>query len=432
MYSAEALLYRKFVDIGLFCLIASLASFDLGVGLYQWGLCKRGVRDLNTLKEVAVERFVSLTTKMRWIGMLWFLPFLWFMEALQRLALRRSWSFLYRLVKGTLFVVKATRPEYYCIWLFLYVEGKAFRCHHLRQCAWKPHDVINVFMLALPQCFFTYAINDYYDTASDLLNPARDHKCYKIGPVQLMEGYTLDVAKYEEYQTLYLWARNCSFVLLCVWVAYYMFIFPNGLTNALIIVVQALLSCLYNVPPLRLKERPPIDLMLNALGYPLIYMFGISNPFQLVKFLPYQGVAPALALRYVIIARNVGLMQLVNNIKDYEADKQAGHKTFLVVYGSVGVLVYVCLCLLFQLWLAYMFKFKPGIFASMSALAASVILICVEKLTSQRLFRAYYSIPHQLRLQAMYLAFACLQVKVHYVSIPSRIVDFRYFWLHSP
>jgi 4-hydroxybenzoate polyprenyltransferase len=87
------------------------------------------------------------------------------------------------------------------------------------------------------------------------------------------------------------------------------------------------------VPPYRLKERPPLDSLVNGLGYFLLpLMMGYSlnaNP----RDMP---------LRYYLLALCVAGVHALASAADYEADAAAGHRTFAVAFGRRAGAAFAC------------------------------------------------------------------------------------------
>jgi 4-hydroxybenzoate polyprenyltransferase len=81
---------------------------------------------------------------------------------------------------------------------------------------------------------------------------------------------------------------------------------------------------LYSVPPVRLKERPPLDSLANGVGYfllPLVMGYSLgSDP----RTMP---------LRFYLLALCVCGVHALATAADYEADKAAGHRTLAVRFG---------------------------------------------------------------------------------------------------
>ena len=85
-----------------------------------------------------------------------------------------------------------------------------------------------------------------------------------------------------------------------------------------------LVAWAYSVPPVRLKERPPLDSLANGLGFFLLpFVMGYS-----------LGADPlAMPLKYYLLALSVCGIHALATAADYDADKAAGHRTLAVAYG---------------------------------------------------------------------------------------------------
>jgi 4-hydroxybenzoate polyprenyltransferase len=85
-----------------------------------------------------------------------------------------------------------------------------------------------------------------------------------------------------------------------------------------------LVAWAYSVPPMRLKERPPLDSLANGLGFFLL-------PFAMGYSL---GADPrAMPVKYYLLALSVCGIHALATAADYEADKAAGHRTLAVALG---------------------------------------------------------------------------------------------------
>jgi 4-hydroxybenzoate polyprenyltransferase len=88
-----------------------------------------------------------------------------------------------------------------------------------------------------------------------------------------------------------------------------------------------LVAWLYSVPPVRLKERPPLDSLANGLGYfllPLVMGYSLgADPRQM-------------PLRYYLLALSVCGVHALATAADYDADRAAGHRTLATVLGRRG------------------------------------------------------------------------------------------------
>jgi 4-hydroxybenzoate polyprenyltransferase len=94
--------------------------------------------------------------------------------------------------------------------------------------------------------------------------------------------------------------------------------------NIVATVSLLLLAWLYSVPPLRLKERPPLDSLSNGLGYFLL-------PFTMGYSL--NADPRSMPLKYYLLALCVCGVHALATAADYEADRAAGHRTLAVKFG---------------------------------------------------------------------------------------------------
>jgi 4-hydroxybenzoate polyprenyltransferase len=97
----------------------------------------------------------------------------------------------------------------------------------------------------------------------------------------------------------------------------------------------------YSVPPLRLKERPPLDSLANGLGYFLLpFVMGYS-----------LGADPAaMPLKYYLLALSVCGIHALATAADYDADRAAGHRTLAVAFGRRSAAIVAFTTFLFT-WL---------------------------------------------------------------------------------
>ncbi|HEX2473571.1 MAG TPA: UbiA family prenyltransferase [Lacipirellulaceae bacterium] len=89
-------------------------------------------------------------------------------------------------------------------------------------------------------------------------------------------------------------------------------------------VCLVLVAWLYSVPPVRLKERPPLDSLVNGLGYfllPLVMGYSLGHDPR------------TMPLRYYLLALCVCGVHALASAADYEADTAAGHRTLAVRFG---------------------------------------------------------------------------------------------------
>jgi 4-hydroxybenzoate polyprenyltransferase len=93
--------------------------------------------------------------------------------------------------------------------------------------------------------------------------------------------------------------------------------------NLVATVSLVLIAWLYSVPPVRLKERPPLDSLANGIGYFLPFVMGYS----------LGGDPRSMPLKYYLLALSVCGIHALAAAADYDADRAAGHRTLAVAYG---------------------------------------------------------------------------------------------------
>jgi 4-hydroxybenzoate polyprenyltransferase len=96
---------------------------------------------------------------------------------------------------------------------------------------------------------------------------------------------------------------------------------PNNIAATVCLVV---IAWLYSVPPVRLKERPPLDSLANGLGYfllPLVMGYSLGRD------------PITMPLRFYLLALCVCGVHALATAADYDVDKAAGHRTLAVRFG---------------------------------------------------------------------------------------------------
>ncbi len=150
----------------------------------------------------------------------------------------------------------------------------------------------------------TLLINDVHDLEGDRLNPRRVRSPLVLG--HLRAGFVKGAA--------YVFAAVALGLALVV-----------GLWFALFVLVALLLAWAYSVPPLRLKTRPGMDLIVNALGVGLgaaLSGWVLAAPVaQFPWWLAPQGLLVAVAA------------YAPTTIVDHDVDKQVDASTMAVRWG---------------------------------------------------------------------------------------------------
>ncbi len=184
-------------------------------------------------------------------------------------------------------------------------------------------SLIQIALLTFPYCIFLYGINDIYDFESDQINPRKQI----LFGIKLEQKYHPFVKKVSLFTGLLLLLS--ALITLNIW-------------NILGMGVLLFFSYQYSAPPLRLKERPPLDSISSGIIYyyaPII----IGTSYSVPPFVLPLGV-------YIITACVMATHSL-GTVMDYSADRKVGHRTFAAVYGkrpaSLFTLLVFTLCYIF-------------------------------------------------------------------------------------
>ncbi|MFW9831505.1 MAG: prenyltransferase [Candidatus Thorarchaeota archaeon] len=211
---------------------------------------------------------------------------------------------------------RISRPRF---WLYLggtYLIGYVIGITTIGQIL-TPFFALHLFFFMLPANIFLYGVNDYFDEDTDIFNPKKDEKEYRV------------TAKDK---------RNLISLILLSFIYGIVLILlqPDNITR-LILGIFLALCFLYSAKPIRFKARPFLDFMSNF----LYVMPAILAIYQLQLILP-----PILPLFAAFMWTSA--MHLFSAVPDIEADKQAKITTTAVLIGAVPSLI---LCLAF--WLTF-------------------------------------------------------------------------------
>jgi 4-hydroxybenzoate polyprenyltransferase len=125
------------------------------------------------------------------------------------------------------------------------------------------------------------------------------------------------------------------------------------------ILLSFLFGIVYSVPPIKFKDRPILDFMINAVGYGFVnFSLGwvIQKPFSIqtvVNSLPYVFA--------------VGAIFVNTTILDIEGDKQAGSRTTGIFLGQGNALrlstILIVICVIVSILLRDWVCFIPSVIA---------------------------------------------------------------------
>lgn len=170
---------------------------------------------------------------------------------------------------------------------------------------WSIVALTQIVLLTFPMNLIGCGLNDLYDYESDRLSKRR----------RLIWGAVIQPADRQ-----FVWEACIAAMPLVIFGSC---LARNG-DNFVNTVSLVLIAWLYSVPPVRLKERPPLDSLTNGLGYFLLpFSMGYSLGAD-IRTIP---------TRYYFLALCVAGIHALATAADYESDRAAGHRTIAVDAG---------------------------------------------------------------------------------------------------
>jgi 4-hydroxybenzoate polyprenyltransferase len=212
-----------------------------------------------------------------------------------------------------LFLIQVSRP---IIWPVLpLVYGLGLHASHAT-IGWPA--VLQMIALTFPMNLVGCGLNDVYDFESDRRSTRR----------RAIWGAVVPAA---DRPVVF---RAASFsVSLVIFIA----CLTRNWDNIVATVSLVLIAVFYSVPPIRLKERPPLDSFANGLGYFLL-------PFAMGYSL--NADPRKMPFKFYLLAVCVCGVHALATAADYQADRDAGHRTMAVVYGRRTAVVVSCVAFL--------------------------------------------------------------------------------------
>ncbi|UCF50276.1 MAG: UbiA prenyltransferase family protein [Thermoplasmatales archaeon] len=215
---------------------------------------------------------------------------------------------------------------------------------------------------------FTFSINNFYDSDSDRINPRRkDFNAIASGKISKKMGIILNIILVM-IPLVVSFLYKIEVFFLCILFLAWMW--------------------LYSSPPLRLKNRPGLDIIWHFFAFILIVLWGSS-------------IAGKIDLINWLAAISLGAFSLIgqveNHISDYPFDKKSGTKTLAVLIGinkAKKILTFLTifhLILLLPLIILYTINYYVSItIAIVIAIFGFIFLIYKkEELKTQEFFVRY-------------------------------------------
>jgi 4-hydroxybenzoate polyprenyltransferase len=195
-----------------------------------------------------------------------------------------------------------------------------------------PLAISQILLLSFPICIFAYGINDVYDYEADQINPKKG---------DLMGGFIEGSALEPAYHS---YIKRVSFLVISLLLL--TSFLTLSVTNVLGMLLLVFFSYFYSAPPLRFKERPPLDSFTNGMGYffaPFLLGFSFSGSIT-------NNVD--VLIDVILITICVMGIHAYSAIGDYTADKKAGLKTFATVFGKRGAALFALLAFIITFFVA--------------------------------------------------------------------------------
>jgi 4-hydroxybenzoate polyprenyltransferase len=241
-----------------------------------------------------------------------------------------------------LFLIQVSRPIVWPVLLLVYGFGLNAARAPITAAA-----IAQMILLTFPMNLIGCGLNDIYDYESDRRSPRRRTIW---GAVLTPDDRPL------------VWQACLAMMPLVV--------LGGSLTrnwdNFVATVSLLLVAWFYSVPPVRLKERPPLDSLANGLGYFLLpFVMGYS-----------LGADPrTMPLRFYLLALCVCGVHAMATAADYEADRVAGHRTMAVAFGRRAAAALAFAAFLITLLLADFQGISVRAYLAVCTLAALAVLL---------------------------------------------------------
>jgi 4-hydroxybenzoate polyprenyltransferase len=208
------------------------------------------------------------------------------------------------------FLIQVSRPILWPVLPLVYFLG-----HHAARASISLAAVVQLLLLTFPMNLIGCGLNDIYDYDSD----RRSERRRKVWGAVVRD----------EDRSFVWWSCVAMAPLVMAGAVLTRDPYNMMATLALLTVAWA-----YSVPPLRLKERPPLDALANGLGFFLLpFVMGYSlagNPLEMPP-------------RYYLLALAVCGVHALATAADYAADRAAGHRTLAVAFGRRAAAAFACL-----------------------------------------------------------------------------------------
>lgn len=219
-----------------------------------------------------------------------------------------------------------------------------------------PLDMALVFFFSVIHTGAIYSLNNVYDVESDRkqLTVDKDFARWNLSAKNQVASGNLSVAK----------ASLFSISLFCLSTLY--FFLAGGLMPAFLATVIFIIGWAYSAPPLKLKNRFLLDLIIHGLFWGS-FLFLMGSSMKIIG--SWNFIIPQM----ILIFQASILWELHNYFEDYYADKEAGNLTFVVRLGlKKSFYVYM---LFIGTAIAYSISLLPTMWPTAAFLGAMILYL---------------------------------------------------------
>jgi 4-hydroxybenzoate polyprenyltransferase len=206
--------------------------------------------------------------------------------------------------------------------------------------------VISVFLI---YSFYGFAINNYFDRDNDKHNPVKiKSNPMSTGEMSSRAGLAMSAA-----------LAAISVILVGIWM-------PGSL---LAILFMLFLATIYSSS---IKKRPVADIVIHGMFFCMYFVFIITA---------FQVGWEFAALGIVMFASVSNVMQILNQLMDYESDMKSGTKTSAVRFGKKALTaVYILSVLSFTISLIALFAVYNSVLFLMFLVLPAACIYALGKL----------------------------------------------------
>ncbi len=255
-------------------------------------------------------------------------------------------------------VLKISRPAGYLIGPLIFLVPV-----FLYDISFNAAMIIQLTLLTFPLCFLFFGINDVYDIKTDMKNPRKGG----------IEGAVLK--KKETSSVL-------SIAAVCAVLMFIPALIRSNALNLAAIAFLVLLGYAYSAPPLRLKEKPPLDSFSNAVIIYLISLMGLSYGPGISAF-PEAG--------YYLLFGVMGI-HIFSTIMDYTPDMESSITTFATILGKRLAALMSFLIAGFILLFSAIQNIFINIFIFAFAIISITALVKPDEKLARNLFRVLFGL----------------------------------------